>query len=312
MRVLIVHNPVAGKAARRGIAIVRAFKDAGHQVWYRSTSHRTWVRALDDAIDLVIVVGGDGTVAEVVRELAPRTSRQAKPPVSILPFGTANNVARSLGMVANAERLAANLERSIPTPFRVLRVSAAWGERLAVESAGIGVFPRLFREAVERERRAKREGRPLPNSWSVGQARKKLMDVVRTAKPQRVHVRADGQDLSGEYLLVEALNIGRIGPRARLSRTADVGDLRMDLLLVGGDRRNALLEYLASSDADDFESSLQPLRVREARIEWPATDGHVDDALWPKRRWNGGDGRRPRVRVRVDHALTMWLPPTAT
>lgn len=312
MRVLIIHNPAAGHPTRRGDAIVRAFKDAGHTVWYRSTGGNAWIRALDDAIDVVVVVGGDGTVATVVRQLATRSPRQSKPPVTILPFGTANNVARSLGIRADPARLAAGLVRAVPSTFRVIRVSAPWGERLAVESAGIGIFPQLFRDARERELRAVRERKPAPRSWSVRQAREQLVRVVRDAQPRAVRVLADGEDLSGEYLLVEALNIGRIGPRARLSRTADVGDLRLDLLLVTAKQRSELIDYFATSEDDGADSSLKTLRVRTARIGWPADGGHVDDALWPRRKPARTSGRPAAVSMRIDHWLTVWtLPPAA-
>lgn len=307
MRVLIIHNPAAGKSTRRGSAIVRAFKDAGHTVWYRSTGTHRWIKSLDDAIDVVVTVGGDGTVAQVVRELSTRSPRQPKPPLSILPFGTANNVARSFGLRANATHLARNLERAVPTTLRVIRVRSEWGERLAVESAGIGVFPQLFREANERVERAKRRNRKPPRAWSVPQARQRLMHVVETATPHFVRVTADGEDASGEYLLVEALNIGRIGPRALLSRTADGADLRMDLLLVGKKQRGDLLDYLASSD-EELESPLEPLRVRQTEIDWPADDGHVDDMLWPTRR-RRDRGTSARVTLETDPWLTLWVPP---
>jgi diacylglycerol kinase family enzyme len=53
----------------------------------------------DTRAEIVIVAGGDGTVSDVVQAIM-LTRVEERPALAILPFGTANNVARSLGLVS--------------------------------------------------------------------------------------------------------------------------------------------------------------------------------------------------------------------
>lgn len=49
--------------------------------------------------EIVVAAGGDGTVSDVVQAIM-LTDVAERPALAILPFGTANNVARSLGMIS--------------------------------------------------------------------------------------------------------------------------------------------------------------------------------------------------------------------
>jgi diacylglycerol kinase family enzyme len=53
----------------------------------------------DTRPEIVIAAGGDGTVSDVVQAIM-LTRVDERPALAILPFGTANNVARSLGMIS--------------------------------------------------------------------------------------------------------------------------------------------------------------------------------------------------------------------
>ena len=64
MRITLIHNPVSGR--RRGTSarsLERLLEDAGHEVRYQSSKEKGFKRALKEPADLVVVAGGDGTVA---------------------------------------------------------------------------------------------------------------------------------------------------------------------------------------------------------------------------------------------------------
>lgn len=66
---------------------------AGHDIVYRSTREPGWEKAIADA-DLVAVAGGDGTVGKALTALG-----DIEPPlIAVLPLGSANNIARALGI----------------------------------------------------------------------------------------------------------------------------------------------------------------------------------------------------------------------
>src|SRR4051812_44225134 len=95
MRVTLIHNPKAGRATKTDAKdLVRTLKDAGHRVTYQSSKDNGWKDVLEEAADLVAVAGGDGTVGKVAKRLAGRGV-----PLAPIPFGTANNIARSLGVL---------------------------------------------------------------------------------------------------------------------------------------------------------------------------------------------------------------------
>lgn len=74
-------------------------RDEGYVVSYRSTE-KDWKKALERPGDLVVAAGGDGTIAKVARQMAHRGT-----PLTVMPLGTANNIARpcaSPGMRASS------------------------------------------------------------------------------------------------------------------------------------------------------------------------------------------------------------------
>lgn len=63
----------------------------------------------------------------------------------------------------------------------------------------------------------------------------------------------DGEDLAGEYLMVEAFNTPMLGPRPRLAQEADTSDGLFDVILIEEDTRSewALARGLPMSAGSD-------------------------------------------------------------
>ncbi|HYX41298.1 MAG TPA: acylglycerol kinase family protein, partial [Pyrinomonadaceae bacterium] len=102
MRVTLIHNPKAGKGHPTGDELQTLIKEAGHKVLYQSAKEKKWQRALQTSADLIVVAGGDGTIRKVATRLAG-----SRVPLTILPLGTANNIAKSLGINGSFEQLVA-------------------------------------------------------------------------------------------------------------------------------------------------------------------------------------------------------------
>ena len=99
MRITLMHNPKAGDAEHGRKELMAALTNAGHQATYQSTKQSDYKKALRKPTDLVLAAGGDGTVAKVGCRLIDTGI-----PLSVLPLGTANNLARSLGFVGSPKR----------------------------------------------------------------------------------------------------------------------------------------------------------------------------------------------------------------
>ena len=245
MRATLIHNPSAGDAELDESALKEMLSEAGFQVRYRSREE-DWKKGLRDQekSELVIAAGGDGTVTRVALEL-----EGADIPLAILPLGTANNVARALGLVGSAQEIAARWKAAQPRALDIGVVSASWGEYRFIESVGGGVFARLIASAGDDSLR-------LMTGAKGDRALAVLEDVLEEAKPSRWEIELDGRDLSGDYVAIEAMNMRFVGPKVPLAPDADPGDGLLDLVLIGSKERRLLLEYVGR-------------RLREAAAEMP-------------------------------------------
>ena len=279
MRVTLVHNPEAGSGDHLGSELLARLRDEGHEPVYTTTEAASLSRALDDAPDVVLAAGGDGTVGAVARLMAARTP---SPLLAILPVGTANNLARSLGVHGTVDDVVRGLDSNMRRRLDVATVRAPWGTVRFVESAGVGLFGAMLRDA-ERDANADVSGtapRPRPRSGRGA----RLLRILDRSRARHWRVEADGEDVSGPYLLAAAMNTRFVGPTLDLAPDADAGDGRLELLLIREEDREALRDYLVNiEDENKPRVALPTRRVNRARLEWTATSGHVDDHLWPER-----------------------------
>src|ERR671936_662709 len=100
MRILLIHNPKAGDCKHSKQQLITALTRCGHQTLYESTKKRGWKKAFKKPVDLVIAAGGDGTVRKIAWQVMGSGI-----PLAILPLGTANNLARSLGFSGSVEEI---------------------------------------------------------------------------------------------------------------------------------------------------------------------------------------------------------------
>src|SRR5213083_1836528 len=142
MRILLVHNPKAGSEEHEGEDLIKGLKKAGHKATYQSSKEKGIAKALEKKIDLVLVAGGDGTVSKVARRLVAMDSEV---PLAVLPLGTANNFARSLGFCLSPKELIEQLNDGKCDTFDVGLARGPWGKRYFFEGAGAGLFADYLR-----------------------------------------------------------------------------------------------------------------------------------------------------------------------
>jgi diacylglycerol kinase family enzyme len=304
MRVLLLHNPTAGDEEHGREALIEAFLASAHEVSYQSIRRKGWKDSLDATADVFVAAGGDGTVRRVAIALAERKSERPRVPLAVLPLGTANNIAGTLGVTADADALAAGLERGWMTRLAVGVARGPWGEGRFVESAGIGLFAAMIHESKLEAARLAPTGKLDERSARLEFGADMLRHVLSKAQPKRVRVEADGQDLSGSYFLAEAMNITSIGPGVVLAPDADHAGDFLDLVLAGEAERAHLEEYFAWMGHNAGAASpIEPRRVRRVSLKWLAGMGHLDDQLWPDTDAPGGD-----VSLEIETLLPLLIP----
>jgi len=298
VRITLIHNPQAGRQ-RAGAArkLVKFLSDHGHEVRYYSAKEDGWKRALKKPADLIVVAGGDGTVAKVTRRMVGRGV-----PIGVLPSGTANNIARTLGLLDRPfEELVRGWERPRRVKLDVGIAAGPWGERYFVEGVGAGLFASLLANPARKPRK-KRKG-------AVEAGLRRLRDEAEHCEPLELRARLDGEDISGRYLLVEAVNLPYVGPNLHLAHDSKPGDGQFDVVLVTEAQRDRLLYYLEHwQDNRERLAMLPTRRGRRLQIEWTGFALHIDDKLWPKAK------AKPRemaglVEARLDGDAVEFLLP---
>src|SRR5215510_14686856 len=146
MRITLIHNPKAGDAEHGEKQLMAALAKAGHHATYQSTKEPGFKKALKQPTDLVLSAGGDGTTAKVAFRLI-----DSGIPMSVLPLGTANNLARALGFVASPEEIITRLEGGKKQLFDVGLATGSWGERYFFEAAGGGLLADYVQAANREE-----------------------------------------------------------------------------------------------------------------------------------------------------------------
>jgi diacylglycerol kinase family enzyme len=116
--------------------------------------------AAERGVDLVVALGGDGTVNEVANGLAGTAV-----PMAVLPGGGANVFARSLGLPRDAVEAAGILLERLHEPPRRVPLGRA-GNRWFLANAGVGIDAAIVRR-VENRQMAKRLAGDLSYAWSA-------------------------------------------------------------------------------------------------------------------------------------------------
>ena len=120
MKTLFLVNPKSGrgKPARLWPQISEVFRAQNRSVEVAFTEHRghgqTLARqALHDGFELIVAVGGDGLVSEVVNGmLAEGKDVNSRPVLGIIPCGSGNDLARMLGLPGETLAAARHLAQS--------------------------------------------------------------------------------------------------------------------------------------------------------------------------------------------------------
>jgi diacylglycerol kinase family enzyme len=163
MRAVLIVNPTATSTTAAGRDLLAHALKSRLQLTVEHTNHRGHgselaQAAAEDGVDLIVVHGGDGTVSGVVNGLLGRpgsTTAEHVPAVAVVPGGSANVLARSLGIskdpVAATNQLIQLLDdyRHHQTWRRIGLIDC--GERWALVNAGMGVDAEVV-AAVEAQR----------------------------------------------------------------------------------------------------------------------------------------------------------------
>jgi diacylglycerol kinase (ATP) len=302
MRIALIHNPKAGDQGQPDCEdLLELIRAAGHEATAHSSKDDYLAALLEEAPDLVAIAGGDGTVAKVVKIMLGRDI-----PLAALPIGTANNISRTLGIADIAlekQILSWSAWRSVA--FNVGLARGPWGASHFLEAVGAGLLAWSIPKAESSAMLAQIDKVPK----KIAYARKMLEDRLKSFPAVAFTATLDGRDISGEYLLIEAMNTRLVGPNLELAPESDPGDGILDIVVIPESKRDELRAHLARGKAGrQHPPKLPTHRGRELVIEWSGCDLHFDDDVWPGDQPVASESKTIDVKLE-DQRVQFLTPP---
>jgi diacylglycerol kinase (ATP) len=277
MKVTVIYNPGAGSDEPPSAdEVLRLVQAAGHQAVLQLAKDESWKSALEQPADIVAVAGGDGTVGKVAKSLIGKGT-----PIAVLPLGTANNIAKTLGLLDRPlQQLISGWAEARRIKFDVGVASGPWRSKFFIEGLGIGLFTEtMYRlDATSNADLAQLDGTEEKITSVLEMLKKRL----QSPPIKKLKATLDGRDLSGEYILLEAMNTSYIGPNLCLAPHANPSDGLLDIVSVVRGEQDKLNKCLS----DCIEGKLTPptLTVRRGKhlqVQWDRFAVHIDDEVWP-------------------------------
>jgi diacylglycerol kinase (ATP) len=269
----LVHNPTAGEGEHTAEELLALIEKAGYTCSYSSTKEEGWDKLKED-MDLVIVAGGDGTVRKIANRLLQRKRIDKPFPIALLPYGTANNIATTLGLNKDPDEIISKWDLKNRKPFDIGKIYGLKKASFFLESFGFGVFPELIN--------VMRKHDDLIDSpeEKMEKALKELSKIVETYPGRHTKLVIDGEELEGNYLLCEIMNTQSVGPNLVLSPAADPGDGEFEVVLIGDDQRDLLAAYVENKlKGKERDTSFTVRKGRNLTIHRDGSLFHSDDEL---------------------------------
>lgn len=228
---LVILNPVAGTSDGRSLrqTVEDSLREAGWDFQILETEEDTDITAmtrdaLSEDYDMVMAVGGDGTVSGVAGGLL-----NTDMPLGVVPAGTGNALARSLGIPQDpAEAIRAITGDHTVKPIHALRV----GDRVFILNVSAGISAATMKGA-EREDKQK-----LGMLAYIRDAVKQLAG----AQPAYFEVMVDDQYHNGYAAEVAVISTGFLATEL-VSRVPYI-DLKEDEVAVFIIRVRSMADYL--------------------------------------------------------------------
>jgi diacylglycerol kinase family enzyme len=272
-RITLVHNPTAGDEEHSKKVLKTLIEENGFECRYLSTKEKDW-KEISENTDVLMIAGGYGTVRKVTKELLQKKLIDKIWPIALLPVGTANNIAKTLGIEGSSEEIVSALHQAEPKKFDVGRVTNINNTEFFLESFGYGIFPYLMKEMKLVE---SREDDP---QTALRKAKEVLLKIIDSYPAHTCELEIDGEDFTGKYLLAEVMNTKSIGPNLFLAPDGDPGDGEFDVVLIPESDKDKFAAYVRQKlDGVEINYDFHSVRAKKINISWQGTHVHVDDEI---------------------------------
>jgi diacylglycerol kinase family enzyme len=205
MRALLVVNPAATTTTARGRRVIESALGHDLKLEVGETGHRGHAaelarQAVADGLDLVISLGGDGTVNEIVNGLLAGGPRPGLPDIGVVPGGSTNVFARAAGLPRDPVEATGLLLDAVRQGRRRSLGLGRADSRWFTFCAGVG----LDAEVVHQVEQQRSEGRRSTSRLYLTTAVRHFFRGTDRKIPAVTLTRPGRDDISGLFLVVVA------------------------------------------------------------------------------------------------------------
>ncbi len=208
--------------------------------------------AIRRGFKLVVVAGGDGTIDSAVGAMVGSSAT-----LGIIPTGTRNNVALSLGIPGGIPEAVALLRGGRRLRIDVGQVHSGRANRWFLEAATLGLLSDLY---------------PLADGIQHGQLAQigELLSTFVSATPSRLRIMLDGRTspLESTAHMVLIANMPYLGPHFQVAPGVSFLDGRLDVFVFSEMGKMDLIAYvIQSTDGGAKDDRIERRRVKQVTIE---------------------------------------------
>lgn len=264
-KTLFIVNPISGKAAKRK-AIDQLKIDLDYDANYdiRETEHSGHATQLaheaKDHYQNIIVVGGDGTINEVVTGI-----QGSDIALGIIPRGSGNGLANHLGIPSNYHKALDLIRNNSPKSIDLISVNS----RFVVNVGGIGFdghVANLFNKSSNR---------------GLVAYMKLILGELLTYQEFNFEVESDEYNTTGKAFIIAIANATEFGNRFIVAPKALHNDGKLDLVII----RKPPFFKLIWLFIQGYRGKLAPSKyynaipLEKAKVSFIDTIAHVDGEL---------------------------------
>ncbi|TNM48235.1 YegS/Rv2252/BmrU family lipid kinase [Nocardioides albidus] len=277
---MLITNSDAGTADQAAVDAALAVLREGAEVEVRGTSSPD---ELDDVLSeagdrTIVVAGGDGSIHAVIQALHGRGDLAGRT-LALLPLGTGNDFARTLGVPLEAEEAARALLAGSPRPTDVVVDER---DQVTVNSVHVGAGAEAGRAGARWKARLGKVGYPIG-----------ALQTALNPPTLRVRVEVDDDvvvDVDQPVLMVAVGNGASVGGGTELTPDADPHDGVVDVMIAAPAGSLARLGYLLRLPFARHEEhrDVRIVRGRAVRVSGTPfecnSDGEIDGPV-AERAW---------------------------
>ena len=239
-RVKLIFNRQAanGRGWRIASSLQASIEQMGGAEWtgteYPSHAAELAEQAAREGFDVVVAVGGDGTVHEIVNGLMQVPADQ-RPMLAAVPIGSGNDFCANAGLESDPTRAILRAFSGKPKPVDIGMVRDGSGRvEYWDNSLGIGLEAAIVINSLSLSRL---QGMAM---YFVAT----IMTIVKDHEAPRFHITTDGEKIEGEFLLVSLCNGPREGGGFMMAPEAVLDDGELDYIMLDRVSRPMILRLM--------------------------------------------------------------------